>query len=182
MQRRSFSTEGIVIKRVNTGEADRVISLLTPDQGKLTCIAKGVRKMSSSQRAYLEPGNHISIFVVQTSSLPILTQTRLITDFSEAKRDLKSIKRLAEILEIIDRLFPEGAEEQQLFTRIIQLLHRLNSPQTSFQYLQSELSQVLVELGYQPLDETKYSSIIDYVEAVADRPMKSFKYLTVRKV
>src|SRR5437879_1789564 len=104
MSIKTFSTEAIVLKRTNVGELDRIITFLSEDQGKLVGVAKGVRKLNSSQSAYLEPGNHVSLLLVNTKSLPIVTQTRLIDDFAETKKDLKSMKKLVEVLEIIDRL------------------------------------------------------------------------------
>jgi DNA repair protein RecO (recombination protein O) len=85
----SWTTEAIVLKRVSVGEADRVVTLLTPDEGKLVCIAKGVRKMSSSQRAFLEPGNQVTVHVRKTNSLPIITQTQLINQYSQSRQQLK---------------------------------------------------------------------------------------------
>src|SRR5258708_2694208 len=98
MSAKSFTTEAIVLKRVNVGDLDRIVTLLTPSMGKLVCVAKGVRKMSSSQRAFLEPGNHISSLLIETRSLPILTQSRLLDDFAETKKNLTNMKKLAEIL------------------------------------------------------------------------------------
>src|SRR5690242_19276754 len=54
MIQRQFRTPAIVLRRTNYGEADRVISLLTPDRGKLSAIAKGVRKQKSKLAGGLE--------------------------------------------------------------------------------------------------------------------------------
>src|SRR5260221_9699234 len=137
MPGKSFSTEAIVLKRVNVGELDRIITLLTPTLGKLVCVAKGVRKMSSSQRAFLEPGNHISSLLIETKSLPILTQTRLLDDFSHSKKKLQNMKKLVEILEVVDQLFPEGVEEVELFGQIVHILQTLNLPGSSFTDIQT---------------------------------------------
>ncbi|SRR5258708_39534384 len=177
---RSFSTEAIVLKRVNTGEQDRVLTLLTPGQGKLACIAKGVRKLSSSQGAFLEPGNHVTVLLINTSSLPILTQTKLLSDFTHAKKDLKGIKKLMEVLEVIDQLFPEGAEEPELFEQMVGVIEMLNQPNCSYSHIQNELTDVLMKLGYQDFRDTAHNSILDQVAAVADRPMRSYDYLTVK--
>ena len=171
-----------MLKRVNTGEMDRVVTLLTPDQGKLVCVAKGVRKMSSSQRAYLEPGNHVSVLLIHTSSLPIITQTRLIDEFPSSKKDLPSMKRLAEVLEIIDVLFPEGVEEVELFDQLVAVLERLNQPQVNFKHIQDNLNDVLMQMGYQDFHETSFDSILEHVSSVAERPLNSYKYLTVKKM
>ncbi len=180
MRNRSSSTDAIVLKRTSVGESDRVVTLLTPDQGKLTVVAKGVRKLSSSQRAYLEPGNLVSILLIETSSMPILTQTKLKNDFSLAKTDLQRLKQLTQVLEIVDRIFPEGAEEVELFQSIILILKHLNQEKVPFLKIQEELCQVLVQMGYQHLSDTPYTSVIEYVASVADRPLKSFEYMTVK--
>ncbi|CAN5303166.1 hypothetical protein BH10PAT2_BH10PAT2_3180 [soil metagenome] len=180
MRNRSSTMDAIVLKRTNVGESDRIVTLLTPDQGKLACVAKGVRKLTSSQRAYLEPGNLVSIYVLETTSLPILTQTKLINDFSQAKKDLQRLKQLTQVLEIVDRLFPEGVEEVELFQTFITILEQLDQPKVHFLQIQEELSQVLVQLGYQHLSDTPYKSVIEYVASVADRPLRSFDYMTVK--
>lgn len=180
MSGKSFTTEALVLKRVNVGEVDRVVTLFTPARGKLVCVAKGVRKMKSSQRAALEPGNYISSLFIETKSLPILTQTRLIDDFADSKKNLVSIKKLAEILEIVDQLFPEGAEEEVLFTKVVGILRLLNSPNASFTQIQEQLIEVVAQLGYQEMSETPYTSILEYVSSVAERPMHSYDYLTVK--
>lgn len=179
MKHNSSSCKAIVLKRVNVGEYDRIITLLTPEFGKLACVAKGVRKLSSSQAGNLEPGNLVSLFLIETKNLPILTQTRLISDFRLAKSDLHRLKQLMQVLEIIDRLFPEGSEEIELFESITRVLEQLNQPKVSFLAIQEDLSQILVQLGYQHLSDTQYTSVVEYVAAVADRPLKSFDYMTV---
>ena len=51
-----YRTEAIILRRTNYGEADRVISLITPDRGKISGIAKGVRKPKSKLAGGLELG------------------------------------------------------------------------------------------------------------------------------
>lgn len=51
---RQFNTEAIILRRTNYGEADRILTLLTPDYGQLSVIAKGVRKPKSKLAGGLE--------------------------------------------------------------------------------------------------------------------------------
>jgi DNA repair protein RecO (recombination protein O) len=181
MATRSSQIQAVVLKRSNVGEYDRMVTLVTPDQGKVVAVAKGVRKLTSSKRAALEPGNHVSLLLIKTSSMPLIAQSKLLCDFPSCKKDLKSMKKLAEVLEIIDKVFAEGLEEPELFQEILVILTELNSPDARFARVKTHLTDMLIQLGYQDMAETQYTSILDYVAAVAERPMRSYQYLTVRK-
>jgi DNA repair protein RecO (recombination protein O) len=178
---KTFSRSAIVVKRVDVGEYDRIITLITPDEGKLICVAKGIRKVGSSKAAFLEPGNHIQAFLVETKSLPILTQPKLYNDFAESKTSLKKLKQLTQVLEIADRLLVEGQEDTQVFELLLTVLSELNVLTPVFDRIQTILAEILIHLGYQPLEETKYSSISEYVTSVADRPLRSYDFLTVKE-
>ena len=48
--RRLVKTKGIVLSEVNFSESDKMLTVLTPDLGKISCVAKGARKMQSTLR------------------------------------------------------------------------------------------------------------------------------------
>jgi len=175
---KTFSTAAIVLKRANVGEADRVITLFTRDQGKLVCIAKGVRQITSSKRAYLEPGNYIKAFLVNTKSWPILTQAQLNDDFSTAKKDLAKIRQLEQILEIVDALFVENQAEEILFDEVLNILKKITQPQPVNGYIRSRLEYLIENLGY-PKPTNPQQPISDYVSELVDKPMRSWKFLKI---
>lgn len=179
MNTRSVSTAAIVLKRSNVGEADRIVTLLTEEQGKITCIAKGVRKINSSNRANLEPGNLITAYLITTKSLPILTQTRLINDFASSKQTLVKMRQLTQILEMLDRLFVENVEDSALFQDITQILRDLNAPSRQHQ-LRERLQALLGQLGYQTLEDSGHATLLEYIAEITDRPMRSWEYLTLK--
>lgn len=79
----AIRSEGIILRRTNYGEADRILQLLTPDYGKLSVMARGVRKEKSRLAGGIELFA-ISDVVVQQGKgeLGILTGARLRTFFS----------------------------------------------------------------------------------------------------
>jgi len=176
----SWTTEAIVLKRVNVGEADRVVTDLTPAEAKLVCIAKGVRKMNSTQRAYLEPGNHITLHLRKTKTLPIISQAQLLNQFSEAKQQLKRVKQVFEVLELSDVLFVENVEDEDGFHQVRQILEILNTSPSGFKDVQDRLNTLFTHMGYQDLHDTNYTSILEYASAVAERPVRSYDFLSVR--
>jgi len=177
---RSFSSPAIVLKRSNLGESDRVVTLLTQSQGKIACIAKGVRKMQSSNRATVEPGNYITAFMISTKGMPILTQTRLLDNFSNSKTTLAKLRQMTQILEIVDRLFVENLEDASLFAEIVSILKNLNSPRPQMQLLTAQLENMVAQLGYQSLQESGHTSFMEYIGEITDKPMHSWEYLRVK--
>lgn len=179
MANKSFSLKALVLKRVSVGETDRVVTLLSQEKGKLVCVAKGVRKLNSSKRAYMEPGNIIKAFFVKTKSLPLLIQAKPISDSAPAKVSLTRIRQLAQILEVYDKLFVE----EELPAHIYNLAIRIRSDVVAGQLKKTKghLGRLITLLGFPHPSKTKYKTILEYVQHLAERPMHSFKFLEVSR-
>jgi len=179
----SFSSTALVLKRRTLGETDRLVGLLTQDLGKLTVVAKGVRKLGSSNRANLEPGNLIQAFMIETKGLPILTQTRLQIDASQVYQDLdrhlalKKISHLQQILEIFDRLFVENFIDEGSFALALKIHNLTLKPDNQAGKIKLLLNQLLQLLGYQDLKETSHQNIADYVAEISEKKLKSYEFL-----
>ncbi len=171
MSQKSFNTQAIIIKRRNIGETDRMVTLLTEKRGKVTCIAKGARKMRSSKRAFLEPGTLIQAFLIETKSMPLLTQAKLIAEHNSCRESLPKIRQLNQVLEIIDRLFVEE-EESELFEQACKIVQKLDRGETA--KVSKSLKQLISQLGFQVPEG---QSILESVAEISERPMKSWEYL-----
>ncbi len=97
---RPFSTEAIILRRTNYGEADRILSLLTPERGKISAIAKGVRKPKSKLAGGLELFAQCDITIMEgRGDLGLVTSARLkqfwgsiLTDYDRMQFAYESIK------------------------------------------------------------------------------------------
>jgi len=177
---RSTSTEAIVLKRSNSGETDRVVTLLSRDRGKFVCIAKGVRSLTSSKRAYLEPGTYIRCQLITTKSMPLMTQAVLVDDTACIHGQLPKIRQLMQLLEIIDRLFVEEQPEEFLFEDVLAIRKQIVCEGPTSGEVLGKLDTLLENLGYQPLKDTQYTTISEYVSVIADQPMRSWDFLKVK--
>jgi DNA repair protein RecO (recombination protein O) len=180
VKNKSYTVAAIVLKRINVGETDRIVNLLTQEFGKITVVAKGVRKMKSSKRAFLEPGNIIKAFCLETKSLPLLTQATLIEDCSIMKQNLSSYRSLTQLLEIFEKLFVEVELEPEIFHYAILLRRQVVAGKAPAKFVREILSKIIVQLGFQHPDESKYKNISDYIAALSDSKMKSFEFLQVK--
>lgn len=75
----SYQTTGLVIGRTNFGESDRIIRFITPDYGKISAVARGVRKIKSRLAGHLEPlGTVMLSLTTGRSNIDVITGARLL--------------------------------------------------------------------------------------------------------
>jgi len=86
--KRLYHTEAIVVRRRDQGEADRVLTLCTP-QGKLSVIAKGVRKVRSRKAGHLELFTHARLVLARSrSSWDVVSQAETVEPHAVLRGDL----------------------------------------------------------------------------------------------
>lgn len=122
---RNIRTEGIVIKRRNYGEADRILTVLTRDFGKITIKAKSVRKITSRRSAHIELLNHTALHLYKKDSFMILTEAKMLEDFSVIKQDFNKVGLAYHFCELVDSLCPENQENGNVYRLLRKTLDQL---------------------------------------------------------
>jgi len=174
-RQRSSTTPAIVLNLRNYRDADRVVILLTEHQGKIVAIAKGVRKLSSSKRAFLQPGNIVSCQLINTKAMPILSQIRLIKDVGQLRSSLTQIKKLSQVLEILDKLTVEE-EQPELYELAEKLIYHLASNKPN-SLIKQTLVQLIQVAGFQL---SPSGSIAETVAEITETKVKSWEYLSLK--
>lgn len=151
MQReRLYRAEAIVLRRMNLGEADRLLTLYTPEWGKIRVLAKGVRKPTSRKAGHLELFTHSRLLIAKGRSLDIVTQAETITPFLPLRKDLTRTSYAYYVVELVDRFLEEGEESPALFRLLLETLGHLSEaedPRLVVRYFELHL---LGEVGYRP--------------------------------
>ena len=73
---RSFRAEAVVLRHADWGEADRILTLYTREQGKVRAVAKGARKMRSRKAGHLEPFTHITLQLARARDLRLSPRSK----------------------------------------------------------------------------------------------------------
>jgi len=137
---RSFKTEGIVIKRRNFNEADRILTVMTRDYGKIHIKAAGVRKITSRRSAHIELLNHTTLHLYKGKVFLVLTEATMRDDFSKIKEDFDKVGLAYHLCELIDGLCPENQENRNVFDLLLKTLAILSENNVSLpQYASSEI-------------------------------------------
>jgi DNA repair protein RecO (recombination protein O) len=112
---RVYRTEAIVLRRSDFGEADRLLTVLTPDRGKLKLIAKGARKPISRKSGHVELFSHSQFLVAIGRELDIITQAEMVEPFLSLREDLLRATYAYYIAELVDAFTAERDENRPLF-------------------------------------------------------------------
>ena len=177
---KSYKTEAIVLKRRNFGEADRILTVFTKYNGKITVKAPGVRKITSRRSSHIELLN-LSIFTLYKSSktfFPIVTEAQTLEDFSSIKDNLHKIGYAYYICELISGLCPENQENRNVFFHLKSTLSALSQTRDASNLLKKFEKDLLRELGF--WSEARLLQIQDsqtVMERLLERKLKTIRMM-----
>lgn len=105
----SVKTEGIVLRSIRYGEADRILHIFTPHSGRLSAIAKGVRKARSRFGGRLEPFFRLDLVLYQgRSELLTVTSASTLAGYPRLREHHASLDVAARACDAVDRVFDPG--------------------------------------------------------------------------
>lgn len=120
-----YRDQGVVLRTIKLGEADRIVTLLTQGHGKVRAVAKGVRKSGSRFGARLEPTSHVALQCYQGRELDVVTQVETIEAHRRLREDYTSLTHAVSMLEAIDQVAQEREPAPGLYRLLTGALRTL---------------------------------------------------------
>ncbi len=151
-QQRSYSTEGIILKHTDLGEADRILTLFTPHKGKVRVVAKGVRRPISKKTGHLELLCRSQLHVALGRNLDIVTQAQSIENFSHLRTDLWHMTCGFYLAELIERFIEDDTVHLDVYNLLLDALRCLD---TDAQQLHEQRAQGIVVDATREHDRTR---------------------------
>jgi len=143
-------TEGIVIKHIPIGEADRIVTLISPSIGKIRAVARGARKPKSKMGGHLTPITRVKISVAKTKTIDQITEVETIESFREIKEDLYLLSIASYIMELAESFVQEDTEAKQIFNLLLQSITLLQiAPNTKMLIKFFEI-KLMSQSGFKP--------------------------------
>ncbi|MFH1648125.1 MAG: DNA repair protein RecO, partial [Patescibacteria group bacterium] len=148
---KKYNTQAIVLKSTKFRDADKIFTLYTKDEGKISAIARGVRKISSRRAGNLDSLNVISVKISESKGgFKNIDEVKTLQSFKELKKDLETSKRAYFILELVHKTVEEGEKDERLYDLIIRSLKLLSTPRCNPDLAVVYFEIVFMkELGYQ---------------------------------
>jgi DNA repair protein RecO (recombination protein O) len=148
---RAIRTEAIILKRRDMGEADRLLTLLTPRHGKMDVVAKGARKLASAKTGHVELFTRADMLIHTGRELGIAVQAEMIEPYLGLRENLERSAFANYTVELLDR-FTATAEDDcsgvfQLLDETLQRLADDDDPRLAVRYYEMRL---LDQVGFRP--------------------------------
>jgi DNA repair protein RecO (recombination protein O) len=147
---RRYVTDAIVLSRFDYGEADRILTLLTPAGGKLKAIAKGIRRPTSRIGGSLEPFAELQVVLARGRTFEVVTQVSVGHAWLRLRDSLESAATAWYLAELADRSLEERHEAEALYSllrRGYELLDAGMAPGRVARWFEMRLAD---ELGVRP--------------------------------
>ena len=145
-----YKSEAVVLKRMDLGEADKILTIFTPQFGKLRVVAKGVRKVTSRLAGHVELFTRSQMLLAKARNLDIVTQSETMDAYRPMHDDLSRVAHAYYAAEVLDALTPDALENYpvyKLMTEVFQLLSDDPNPDRVLRWYEM---QMLGYMGYAP--------------------------------
>ena len=149
------STHALVLRRRDVNDADRVLTVLTPHEGKVELLAKGVRKTTSRKAGHVELFTHVTLVVAQARTWDLITEAAMVESFRHLREDLDAIAAASYVAELLDNFTDSNDDNQPLWELALFALRTLDAAASAPEAAAPNLLhwfdlQLLSLTGFQP--------------------------------
>lgn len=147
---RTYKTEAVVLRQTSLGEADRILTLFTPDVGKVRAVARGVRRPKSKLSGHLELLNQVKVSLSYGRSLDAVNEAQSIRSFRGFRDDLQRVSKAIYMAELVDGFTIENSANYELYLLLVNSLAWLESTDNADLLLRYFELHLLEASGYRP--------------------------------
>lgn len=145
-----FTSEGFILAKRNFGEADRILVIYSKDKGKLSLIAKGVRKVGSRKRGHLEIFNKIKFQASNGKGIGIITEAETVDDYKKIRCSIKKVTLAYYFMEVMGKITHEGESNHELYQLLSATMGNLKNESKLKNLRVAFVSDLLKILGFWP--------------------------------
>ena len=164
-----YRTQGIILRKRDMGEADRVFVVFTKDFGKLTLRAVSERKITSKLRGGLELFNLSELEFIQGKTHKTITDAALVNSYPCMRKSLERVRAMARFAEVADELLRGQERDDKIWNLFTESLFILDKPALR----EREIDVLAYYFLWKLLSLAGYSPLLKHV-AVKDENIARF--------
>lgn len=147
---RLYNTQGVILRRRDIGEADRVIVVYTREHGKRSLSARGSRKTTSKIAGQIEPFSLVNLHVALTRGLHIVSQAEARNIFPTLRSNERAVTTAGIFAELVDSMTPDEQANRDVYDLLVAGLTLLDNGNDAQLILVAFQVGPLRHLGYRP--------------------------------
>ncbi|PKM76581.1 MAG: DNA repair protein RecO [Firmicutes bacterium HGW-Firmicutes-15] len=163
-----YQSRSIILKNRDLRESDQLLTIFSEKEGKITAVAKGVKKAKSSLRGCVQPFCHSLLFFNQGRDMDLITQGKIIEFFGNSREDINRTLYSMYMMELIDKSLLERAPLPNLYATLVAVLELINEQGLNLMLVRYFESRLLVNLGYKP--------VMDHCVLCGSQELSKFKF------
>ncbi len=144
-----YRTQGFIIKQTDRGEANQLFTIYTENFGKLEIFGKAVRKIKSKLRGGAQLFYLSETEFIQGKAHKTLTDTIVINNFKNLRKDLSKLAVAYQIIGVLDSLVKGQEPDEEIWNLLNETFEKLNKQNLEIIYYYF-LWNLFSILGYQP--------------------------------
>ncbi|HEV2284046.1 MAG TPA: DNA repair protein RecO [bacterium] len=117
-----YKVDAVILRHQPVGEADRVLTLLTREHGKVRASARGVRRTTSRLAGRVQPYTQGRFLLARGRTLDVVAQAEVVRAFAGLQHDLLRSAYAAYVAELVDRFLPERDRHPEVFEAVLDAL------------------------------------------------------------
>jgi len=149
--RLNYNSRGFILRQRDYRDSDKLLSIFTEKKGKITAVAKGIKKPKSSLRACAQPFCHAYLHLNQGREMDLLTQARLLDFYANSRSDLERSLYCIYLMELLDKSLLENIPLPALYKTLLLVLSAINEQGLNPLFIRYFEAQLLASLGYKPV-------------------------------
>lgn len=145
-------TKGIVLRETQTKEADKILTVLTPDLGRTAVIARGVRRKGSKIAAASELLAFSELVLYRRGNWYYLDEASTIALFDGVRADVELLSLASYFAEMTEAVTAEDVPSGEVLSLLLNSLYALDTLQKPQEQVKAAFEWKLLALsGYEPL-------------------------------
>ena len=177
---RIYKAEGIILKRRNVGETDRILTVVTKEYGKIRVLAKGIRRVSSRRSPHVEVFTCVHLLIHRGKTLDVVSEVAPLATFSSIRGDLGRLSVAYFYCELVDTLIAERQEHRQVYRLLLEALQWLNdAPARSIYGRTKQFALALLwDLGFLPRDKNLVGhELQSFIENITEKHLHTPRFV-----
>ena len=150
----TYQTLGIILKKIDFGEADQLVTVYTEKRGKIIALVRGAKKISSKLNYQLQFFSIIDLMIADGKKNQHIAGALAFKSFSAIGKDLKKIILATFALELVEKMVGENQADKPIFNLLINYLVAVNDKNFTAKEWQlireAFIVKLLSLLGFQP--------------------------------